>query len=123
MNKFLFQQASADFGKKSREDLERARKECIAELSVPMPTVAEYHKRIFSPEGVTPCYIRCVFHRLGLFEDKGGFITDNYMLQLGREDVRGSVTGCYDYSGTDTCMWAFRGFTCFNKGGFLPEGY
>lgn len=109
---------------KTREDLNTARKECIAELNVPMATVGEYQKRIFTAEGVTPCYLRCVFMRLGLFEDKGGFITDDYLIQLGKgEGFRAGVTGCYDNSGTDTCMWAFKGFTCFNKGGFLPEGY
>lgn len=109
---------------KTREDLNTARKECIAELSVPSTTVAEYQKRVFSSEGVTPCYIRCIFTRLGLFDDTKGFITDNYLTQLAKGDsVRGGVTGCYDNSGTDTCLWAYRAFTCFTKSGFLPEGY
>lgn len=109
---------------KTREDLTAARKECIAELGVPMTTVGEYQKRVFTAEGVTPCYIRCVFTRLGLFDDKVGFVTDNYIMQLGRGDgVRDGIVGCFDNSGTDTCMWAYRGFMCFNKGGFLPEGY
>lgn len=121
---FSFGQASAEFVLKSRDDLNTARKECIAELKIPATTVAEYQKRIFTAEGVTPCYIRCVFYRLGLFDDTTGFITDSYLKQVGRGDtIRGGVTGCFDNTGTDTCLWAFRGFTCFSKEGFLPEGY
>jgi len=114
---------SADYVLKTTDDLNIARKECVLELKVPTTTVEEYKKRIFTPEGVTPCYLRCIFNRLGLFDDKDGFIVDYYMKQLGREDVRGGVVGCFDNAGTDTCMWAYRGFTCFLKNGFLPEGY
>ncbi|CRK95617.1 CLUMA_CG009075, isoform A [Clunio marinus] len=113
-----------DYVLKTLDDLQTARKECILENKVPQELVAEYQKRIFKEEGVTPCYIRCIFTRLGLFDEKTGFITENYLKQLGRGDtVKDGVVGCYDNTGTDTCLWAYRAFTCFTKQGFLPEGY
>lgn len=116
--------ASADYVLKTKDDLMKMRKECIAELKIPETLVAEYQKRVFTPEGVTPCYIRCVFSRLGLFDDSTGFLTDHYLTQLNKgETVRAGVTGCYDNSGTDKCLWAYRGFICLSKNGYLPEGY
>lgn len=109
---------------KTKEDLNRARKECVAELGILPAKVEEYKKKVFTEEGVTPCYLRCIFTRLGLFDDKMGFITESYMAQLGKgETARAGVTGCFDNSGTDTCLWAYRGFTCFTKRELLPEGY
>lgn len=137
--KFLFlililhsiQQASAEYVLKTREDLDRARKECIVELGIPMTLVGDYQKRIFTPEGVTPCYISCVFKRLELFKEEDGFDTIGYLKQLGKGDgvrdgeagVRDGVIGCYDKIATDSCMRAFNTYMCFSKGGFLPEGY
>lgn len=109
---------------KNKEDLARARKECIVELGIPATLVAEYQKRVFNPEGVTPCYLRCVFKRLGLFGEGKGFFVEDYLTQVGRGDtIKAGVTGCIDNTGTDECLWAYRGFMCFFKGGFLPEGY
>lgn len=122
---FLFTlKASAEYVIKTGEDLNKARKECVLELGVPATTVAEFKKGIFTQEGVTPCYIQCVFSRLGLFDTTSGFITDNYLKQLGKGDsFKEGVVGCFDNSGSDTCIWAYKAFTCFKKGGFLPEGY
>lgn len=109
---------------KNKEDLDRARKECIQELKVPGGLVDEYRKKIYKFEGVTPCYIKCVFSRLGLFDDAIGFQTNYYLAQIGKgEGVRDGVTGCFDNSGTDTCAWAYKGFVCFFKNGFLPDGF
>lgn len=120
--KFLWQ-ASAEYVIKTPEDLGRARKECVAELGIPASTVAEYKNKVFKPEGVTPCYIRCVFTRLGLFDEKSGFNLDYYVRQLGRDGAADEVRGCFDHTGDDSCFWAFRGFTCFGKKGLLPAGY
>jgi PBP/GOBP family len=121
---FLFPKASAEYIVKTRDDLTNARKQCIAQLEIPSTLVAEYQKRIFTADGATPCYIQCVFSQLGIFSTATGFNTDYYLAQLGKGDTfKAGVVGCYDNSGTDTCMWAYRAFTCFNKGGFLPEGY
>jgi hypothetical protein len=121
---YIHKQASADYVLKTPEDLGVARRECVAELGIPATTVEEYRNKVFKPEGPTPCYIRCVFRRLGLFDDKSGFIIDNYVRQLGRGDgVVDEVRGCFDHTGEDTCFWAFRGFTCFLRKGLLPEGY
>jgi hypothetical protein len=101
-----------------------ARKECITELGIGTDLVAEYQKKVFKPEGVTPCYIRCVFTKLGVFDVTTGFNIDYYLTQLGKGDgMREGVMGCFDNSGTDTCMWAFKAFVCFGKHGLLPEGY
>jgi hypothetical protein len=65
-----------------------------------------------------------VFSKLGLFFTATGFNTDYYLAQLGKgETFKAGIEGCYDNSGTDTCLWAYKAFTCFGKNDFLPEGY
>lgn len=122
---YNFFQASAEFILKGKEDLELARRECIAEFGIGSELVAEYRNKIFKIEPPTPCYLRCVFSRLGLFDRETGFIIENYILQLGRgAGVTDAVRGCFDYTGTtDTCLWAYRGYMCFREKGLLPEGY
>jgi hypothetical protein len=105
------------------DDLALARRECVAELGIPTDIVQEYKNKVFKPEGKTPCYIRCVFTRLGIFDEKSGFNLDYYVKQLGRDGAAGDVRGCFDNTGDDTCNWAFRGFQCFGRKGLLPEGY
>lgn len=118
------QQASADYVLKGGDDLTAARRECIAEFGISGDLLADYRNKIFKPEAPTPCYIRCVFERLGLFEREKGFNVEYYLRQLGREgDLSGAIKGAFDYSGTDTCFWAYRTYINFREKGLLPADY
>lgn len=69
---FIMIQASAEFQIKTSEDLQKYRGECASELEIPAETVEEYKKWNFKPEGKTPCYIRCVFTKMEIFNDEVG---------------------------------------------------
>lgn len=108
---------------KTAEDLGSARKTCIGKFKVSGDRVAEYKKRVFretDPE--TPSYVHCVFEVLGLWRD-GGFVTEDYLVQSGRAGDREKVIGCYDTTGAEPQIRAFRTFLCFLEKGLLPEGY
>ncbi|CAO1421981.1 unnamed protein product [Diamesa hyperborea] len=110
--------ASAEFQIKTSEDLQKYRGECVQELEIPAETVEEYKKWNFKPEGKTPCYIRCIFTKMEIFNDEVGPIVDNLVLQLGQgrtDDIKDDIEKCIDNSGDDKCMWAFKGFGCFKK--------
>ena len=108
---------------KTGDDLTTARKTCIAKYSVTGERIAEYRTRVFretDPE--TPLYVTCVFEELGLWVD-GGFVTDSYMTQLGREGDRDKVTGCYDTTGGEPQIKGFKNKKYLLEKKLWTEGY
>lgn len=101
-----------------------ARKLCIGKFGIGTERIAEYRQRVFrETDAGTPSYVHCVFEELELYKD-GAFVTENYVQQLGKGgDYTEKVVGCYDTSGGDPQVRAFRSFMCFLEKGLLPEGY
>ena len=75
---FIFAIAAAEFVVQTGEDLGKYREECVAELDIPAESVVEYKKWQFTPEGKTPCYIRCIFTKMMIFDDEHGPLVIKY---------------------------------------------
>lgn len=125
----FYHQVYADDAKEwhiqTQENLVSYRPECASSLSISDEAVAEYKKWNFPDDEKTRCYIRCIFNKMGLFEDATGFYVDRLVKQLGQNreeaEVRTEVLKCADKNPgkDDACIWAFRGFNCF-KAAHLP---
>ena len=63
---------AADFVVQTGEDLGKYREECVKELEITEDKVAEYKNWQFTAEGKTPCYIRCIFTKMHIFDDEHG---------------------------------------------------
>jgi hypothetical protein len=70
----LFAVASADFVVKKQEDLQKFRGECVKELNITAEEIEEYKKWNFTESGNTPCYLKCVFIKMELFDDEKEFL-------------------------------------------------
>lgn len=103
------------------ENIAAYRPECATSLSIPEDKVNEYKKWIFSNDEKTQCYIKCIFEKMGLFDEKNGFNIENSVKQLGQgkneTTVRPEVVKCADKNtqNSNACEWAYRGFDCFKK--------
>lgn len=81
----------------------------------------EYKKWNFSNDEKTQCYIKCIFGKMGLFDEKDGFDIERLVKQLGQGKnetvIRPEIVKCADKNQqkTDACQWAYRGFDCFKK--------
>lgn len=97
------------------------RPECASSLSISEDAVNEYKKWNFPDDEKTRCYIRCIFNKMGLFDDASGFNIDHLVKQLGQNrdeaETRTEVVKCADKNPNkdDNCVWAFRGFKCFKE--------
>lgn len=60
-----------NFNIKTSEDLANYRTECIASLHLPETKAEDFKKWKF--ETADACYIKCVFNKMGLFDDVQGF--------------------------------------------------
>lgn len=60
-----------NFNIKTSEDLANYRTECIASLNLPAQKADDFKKWKF--EAADACYIKCVFNKMGLFDDVSGF--------------------------------------------------
>lgn len=87
--------------------------------------VTEYKKWNFPDDEKTRIYIKCIFTKMGLFEDVKGFNVEHLVEQLGqgrdKAETRTEVEKCADKNeaGDDKAVWAFRGLKCF-KAAHLP---
>lgn len=115
-------QASADeFKVRNTDDLQVFRTECGKELNLPNERLEKFKKWEFGEDEETKCYIRCVFKKFPIFDDKTGPIVDNLVKQLShggnktQEELRADITKCVDAKkdNENECSWAWRGFTCF----------
>lgn len=103
----------------TQENLVSYRPECASSLSIPDNVVNEYKKWNFPDDEKTRCYIRCIFEKMGLFEEATGFNVDRLVKQLGQgrneTQIRPEVEKCADKNPAkdNACVWAYRGFNCF----------
>lgn len=113
--------ATAEWKIQTVENLNTYRPECATSLQIPEDKVNEYKKWNFSNDEKTQCYIKCIFGKMGLFDEKEGFNVERLVKQLGQGKnetvIRPEVIKCADKNTqkTNTCAWAFRGFDCFKK--------
>lgn len=61
----------SNYNIKTSEDLTNYRTECIASLHLPEQKAEDFKKWKF--EAADACYIKCVFNKMGLFDDVQGF--------------------------------------------------
>ncbi len=71
---------SADFVVKKQADLEKIRGECVKLHKITPEQVEQYKKWNFTEVGHTPCYIKCVFNKMDLFDDEKGFLVSSLIL-------------------------------------------
>jgi len=108
-----------DWRIQTQENIATYRPECASSLNISENLVNEYKKWNFPNDEKTRCYIRCIFKKMGLFDDTTGFNIDRLVKQLGQNrnesEVRPEVVKCADKNPNkdDACIWAFRGFNCF----------
>lgn len=117
-------QAAADeFKVRTTDDLQTFRTECGKELNIPSERLEKFKKWEFGDDEETKCYIRCVFKKFPIFDDKTGPNVDNLLKQLShgnnktQEVLRADITKCVDAKkpNENECSWAFRGFVCFKQ--------
>lgn len=115
-------QAAADeFKVRTTDDLQVFRQECGKELNLTAERLEKFKKWEFADDEDTKCYIRCVFKKFPIFDDKTGPMVENLVKQLSHgndkteEEIRTEVKKCVDAKKEDEneCSWAFRGFACF----------
>ncbi|XP_055323677.1 general odorant-binding protein 99a-like [Sitodiplosis mosellana] len=113
--------ADAEWKIQTAENLNAYRPECANSLSIPEDKVNEYKKWNFPNDEKTQCYIKCIFGKMGLFNEKDGFNVEHLVKQLGQGKnetiIRPEVVKCADKNPqkTNACQWAYRGFDCFKK--------
>lgn len=114
---------TGDYVVKTESDLLTARNECAKEVGgISSEDIEKYKKREFPDEEKTRCYLKCVFHKFGLFDDEHGFdvhklhvqIEDNAQVDHS-DETHQKIANCVDNNsqGSDPCTRAYRGVTCF----------
>lgn len=114
---------TGDYVVKTQSDLLKARDDCVKEVvGITPEDIEKYKKREFPDEEKTRCYLKCVFHKFGLFDDEHGFdvhklhvqIVDNAQVDH-TDETHQKIANCVDDNsqGSDACTRAYRGVTCF----------
>lgn len=65
---------SAEFTVKTMEDLLKYRAHCVKEVNVTAEEVEQFKKWNFTEEGTAPCYLKCVFIQMELYDKEKGFM-------------------------------------------------
>lgn len=113
--------AAAEWKIQTAENIAAYRPVCATSLNIPEDKVNEYKKFNFPNDEKTQCYIKCIFEKMGLFDEKEGFNVEHLVKQLGQGKnetaIRPEIVKCADKNTqkTNACQWAYRGFDCFKK--------
>ena len=119
MQVYADEAAKPEWKIQTHDDLIKYRGECVAALSITEEAVSQYKKWVFNDDEKTRSYIKCVFNKMGLFEDQSGFNIEHLVKQLGQNrdavETRTEVVKCSDkkVATDDAATWAFKGFKCF----------
>lgn len=98
--------------------------ECGAENHVSAEHITKYKNQEYSQEEEAFCHVRCVSKKVGVFDDEHGLLMDHMVKQVAaangktEDEVRPIIEECktaVDEFKSNTCMWAFKGFTCLKK--------
>lgn len=109
---------------KTNADLLRYRDECVSKLSIPADLVEKYKQWNFPDDEKTPCYLKCILEKFGLYDEEKGFDVHKIHHQLDGDKVdhsdatHGAIENCAKEAaaaGDDACVRAYRGFSCFLK--------
>jgi len=119
----VYEQASAEYVVKNRENMLSYREECVKDLGIPADLVEQYQKWQYPNDPKTQCYLKCVFTKFGLFDVDTGFVVENVHTQLMRgaadhdDALHGQIEACMDKNeqGSNACEWAWRGANCLLK--------
>ena len=115
--------SAAKFEIRDHEDALKAHEECRAERKIPDEIYEQFLNYEFPEHKNTNCYVKCFLEKMGLFTELKGFNQKNIIAQFTHKNTKDLATvqhgleKCIDLNewGTDTCTWANRVFSCWNK--------
>ncbi|XP_055325839.1 general odorant-binding protein 99a-like [Sitodiplosis mosellana] len=113
---------------KWQETLGTARRECQTTLHVSEDAVREHGLGNRTNSEATQCFAKCIFTKLGMFNETNGFNEDSSIdrfrvAMVAKEgnipSIREIVVKCASkkIKTENACGWANRGFECFRKEG------
>lgn len=102
----------------THEDLIKYRAECVQSQGITEEQVTKYKAWTFPDDEKTHKYIKCVFGKMGLFNEATGFNVEHLVQQLGQgrdaTETRTEVTKCATESKDPKAVnAAWKGLTCF----------